>query len=896
MGGNMQILTWITENTLVALALAVVVAIVCRFSRQRPALCHALWVLVLIRLLAPPLPWATPISTLIHPITHANVAATHVVAEPYAETLVSPHAAQIPASTHLTPINESASGPFEYVKPVPVPEVKWSIPFTVPTALMASWLMGMILIWAVQSRRIWRMGRVLSLGFEPQQPFMQVVKQLSSRLSMDAPRVRMVQRVGSPFIWALGKPQLVWPSWQEEQIGNPGQKAVLAHELAHIRRHDHWTRWFELFSMGLLWWHPFFWFIRRQIREYAELSCDAWAIHAFPTHRKALAHALLDAAERGFHPSKVVTAMGATAAGRRQFKRRLTMIIQNKSAHRVSAGWLAALCCCLLFVLSGWTTLEPVTELPAAPSELSDIDPRIESIARAQIALTMGKRYMNGERWDDAVAAFEEALRFLPNNEHASWSLSHAALEAGRPDIAERTLMQIKDRKNDHDNWSMQMAQALAAQGKQQAALNHLRDAVESAQINAEIFVDPVFEALADDSEFNHLMRQSLKLSKLKHDKKKEENQRQTLREILEIAPRSASTWGRLGYVSISEGDLAEAEKAFRQQLELDPESSTAAYNMACTFSKSGNLSEANQWLQKAVALGWDDDEHIVQDSDLDAIRETSAYREVLDQLSAETQLGHDIKKAHKHEDHAKVSDLLLEAEKLGTLDDDDKAWIVKHRASTNYHQKQYAEASEAYIEHLATSDHADVDSTLYNIACCKSLNGEIEQAFAYLTVAIEAGFDSADHIRHDSDLDALHDDARFDQLVLRAAQVDLLAAFGSDTWDTFMRDFDSRLTSGSFSKDQIKNISWSLYNGEQWDLAARAFAHLREKGDNRTAAYNAACCYAQAQNADQAFAWLKRALADGFDDVHHIRKDKDLASLRADERFEKFIAAIDHE
>src|SRR5262249_14178144 len=47
--------SWILENTLVSSALAVVVAISCRSLRARPAVCHFLWLLVLVRLVCPPL-------------------------------------------------------------------------------------------------------------------------------------------------------------------------------------------------------------------------------------------------------------------------------------------------------------------------------------------------------------------------------------------------------------------------------------------------------------------------------------------------------------------------------------------------------------------------------------------------------------------------------------------------------------------------------------------------------------------------------------------------------------------------------------------------------------------------------------------------------------------------
>ena len=47
---------WILENSVMAGLLAVVVAVVARLNRTRPALCHLLWLMVLVVMLMPRLP------------------------------------------------------------------------------------------------------------------------------------------------------------------------------------------------------------------------------------------------------------------------------------------------------------------------------------------------------------------------------------------------------------------------------------------------------------------------------------------------------------------------------------------------------------------------------------------------------------------------------------------------------------------------------------------------------------------------------------------------------------------------------------------------------------------------------------------------------------------------
>jgi tetratricopeptide (TPR) repeat protein len=66
-----------------------------------------------------------------------------------------------------------------------------------------------------------------------------------------------------------------------------------------------------------------------------------------------------------------------------------------------------------------------------------------------------------------------------------------------------------------------------------------------------------------------------------------------------------------------------------------------------------------------------------------------------------------------------------------------------------------------------------------------------------------------------------------------------------------------------------------------------RAVALNYRKG---TSTYNLACAHAMAGQIDQAFTWLDRAFASGFDNWHLIREDADLDALRTDPRFRRYL------
>ena len=68
---------------------------------------------------------------------------------------------------------------------------------------------------------------------------------------------------------------------------------MLAHELAHLKRRDHWVRWFEAVVLGFYWWDPIAWWARREMERTEEEACDAWVVSLLPAAGGAYAEALV---------------------------------------------------------------------------------------------------------------------------------------------------------------------------------------------------------------------------------------------------------------------------------------------------------------------------------------------------------------------------------------------------------------------------------------------------------------------------------------------------------------------------------------------------------------------------------------------------------------------------
>jgi len=105
-------------------------------------------------------------------------------------------------------------------------------------------------------------------------------------------------RISAPV--TIGRTILLPMSWSE---WDPAKlHAVLAHEAAHVRRHDWAIAAMARLNQCLFWFHPLAWWLERQLARLAEQACDDEAL-ALVQDRQQYAQALLDIA-RTIHFSK----------------------------------------------------------------------------------------------------------------------------------------------------------------------------------------------------------------------------------------------------------------------------------------------------------------------------------------------------------------------------------------------------------------------------------------------------------------------------------------------------------------------------------------------------------------------------------------------------------------
>ena len=129
--------------------------------------------------------------------------------------------------------------------------------------------------------------------------------------------------VDVPTVIGLLKPVVLLPASALGGLAPQQLEAILAHELAHIRRHDYLVNLLQTLVETVLFYHPAVWWLSRRIRIERENCCDDLAV-SLCGDPVAYAHALadLEALRSGPAPDHHI-AMAATGGSLLQRVRRL---------------------------------------------------------------------------------------------------------------------------------------------------------------------------------------------------------------------------------------------------------------------------------------------------------------------------------------------------------------------------------------------------------------------------------------------------------------------------------------------------------------------------------------------------------------------------------------------
>ncbi len=192
-----------------------------------------------------------------------------------------------------------AAAPQVVVSTIPIqghPGLRFQAGFTEPTEpwpdrmareldrsvpwVISFWFAGVVFLWGRLSIGLIAARRMKSLSAQPASMELQLLLQKLSRHLGVTRAIKLVNSamVQVPTVIGWLRPVILIPVGCLVGLSASQTEALLAHELAHIRRHDYLVNIFQSVVETLLFYHPATWWISNQIRREREHCCDDLAI------------------------------------------------------------------------------------------------------------------------------------------------------------------------------------------------------------------------------------------------------------------------------------------------------------------------------------------------------------------------------------------------------------------------------------------------------------------------------------------------------------------------------------------------------------------------------------------------------------------------------------------
>ncbi|HEY4217241.1 MAG TPA: M56 family metallopeptidase [Gemmatimonadaceae bacterium] len=369
--GALPLLLFLARAT-VLLAVALVATIPLR--RATAGARHLLWLAALVGVIALPLLGrVAPLRVGVLPQAFGSAVATVQAPAPAADA-VTP----APLADATTSVDAPALPQSEVSSPAtPAPRATISMPALAPLQIVAIvWagvalaLLGWLVAGALSVRRIARTGDELTSP-----DWTTPLCEVADRLDLDiVPRLVVSDEIEMAFACRALAPTIVLPAaareWSDDR-----RRAVLMHELAHVKRHDLIGHAFGRIACALYWFHPLVWVAAKNLRAESERACDDLVLSC-GTRASEYAQHLLDMVTSVRRHGAPVMAL--PMARKREFEGRMLAIL-DPAIHRASPGRLQA---AAVVATVGVLSLTIAAVAPAAPASVPVAAPRVDQAHR----------------------------------------------------------------------------------------------------------------------------------------------------------------------------------------------------------------------------------------------------------------------------------------------------------------------------------------------------------------------------------------------------------------------------------------------------------------------------------------------------------------------------------
>ena len=238
-----------------------------------------------------------------------------------------PFSVLVSAASQLEWQTTSANAPPAIAFAVEQVSQPFALPVSTPAPAQSNPISAILLV-------LWLTGVGIGIGFWLRWwRYIETTRHAARPLSLNLP-ISVMSAPGrlEPGVFGILRPVLLLPDGIADRLTPEQLKAVIAHELCHIRRRDNFTAAIHMVVETVFWFHPLVWWIRTRLVEERERACDEDVLRQ--ADPRVYAEGILNVC-KFYLESPLVCLSGVTGAN---LKRRIETIMANRDAYGLNFG------------------------------------------------------------------------------------------------------------------------------------------------------------------------------------------------------------------------------------------------------------------------------------------------------------------------------------------------------------------------------------------------------------------------------------------------------------------------------------------------------------------------------------------------------------------------------
>jgi len=327
---------WLLQTTLSASLIIGLILLIQKIlgGKLGPRWCHALWLVLLIRMV---LPWA-PASrlSLSNLIPSLEWQIQHRQPMAPAEQKTSPPT-QITETSEALPGEELESEVALQTPVISKPPATAHMEagsglriVSIRRVLPVLWLAGCVVIGTYLLMSNFALWRIVKRD-RPllKQTMLELFEECKAQMGVQTLVVVVPSaQVRSPGLFGFVRPRLLVPREMLDTATRQELRYVFLHELAHLKRRDIYLGWLTSLLQVLHWFNPLVWFAFYRMRADREMACDALVLTRTGQDKSQEYGGAIVGLLRRFSRSRPLPAMAGIVENKSQLKRRIAMIAQ----------------------------------------------------------------------------------------------------------------------------------------------------------------------------------------------------------------------------------------------------------------------------------------------------------------------------------------------------------------------------------------------------------------------------------------------------------------------------------------------------------------------------------------------------------------------------------------